>query len=798
MHQKAHLYPALTLPTPSIRFVLVTIPPSVRVTNRCRVGSMRLSIVFLCCLPVYLVHGQSVLWCTDPSNTVLTTCGQACETDQPCVQYAKKATCNEASRNECKSRMTDGSACLYQCLNTAYNTAASKFTVFVKEPKATDHFDSDGAVSSSAFPSATVTSISSSAFSSEVRIIQITGFDSTSVQRGSIKSVDLSKKPFKDAALLETLVLTNLDLSAFPEDLVPKTTLSSLWLENCNLVALPAFLASITGLTELVLSKNKLESLSDGDEYTKALEAVTSLDVSENSLHSFDWNLPQVVSLNLANNALSSFPKVIFTLAKLNTLNLDGNQIKKLTITTAQANFLKRLNDETKLGILSMSGSCGGKAIERRIHDSIVCVDDSSGSNKTTIIAVCVSVALALLLVAGAVFWYRRKKSSLEYLNSPTFATMERAGGRVSRVRSVSGRRSSMAFAVADTPPQPKEPHPIVAKRVDIGLGIPSWDRKEQGGSTACWLQTDKVLHGHSNNSAPVNELPQRRSSLTSRQISPNVVQLPKKDIVFTRRLAKGAFGEVWLAHLQMGFVAIKKLITVDTQSIAGFIAELNLLASFNHPRIIQLIGATWDETFSDLHIVTEYMNCGDLLTVLRQKSPEELTWADDKAFYCLQICEAICYLHSLQPALIHRDIKSRNVLIDSVKGAKLTDFGESRERTFQHTMTAGVGTARWVAPEIILGEDYSELADIYSFGVLLSELDTHMIPYENSDIKEEAMIVQQVAVGKLRPSFSETCPETIKRLAHECLQFDPTLRPPASRLLQALRTSPLLQRAAT
>lgn len=421
----------------------------------------------------------------------------------------------------------------------------------------------------------------------------------------------------------------------------------------------------------------------------------------------------------------------------------------------------------------------------------------SSGSNKTTIIAVCVSLVLTLLLVLGVFFWFRRKKRNLEYLNSPTFATMERAGGRVSRVRSGSGRRSSIAFTVPDTPPQIREPHLAIAKRVDIGLGIPSWDRKDQSGSTARWLQTDKGSHGHTSNSVAINEVPQRRSSLTSRQISPNVVQLSKKDIVFTRRLAKGAFGEVWLAQLEMGFVAVKKLITVDTQSIAGFIAELNLLASFNHPRIIQLIGATWDETFSDLHIVTEYMNCGDLLTVLRQKSPVELTWTDGKALYCLQICEAICYLHSLQPALIHRDIKSRNVLVDSAKGAKLTDFGESRERTFQHTMTAGVGTARWVAPEIILGEDYSELADIYSFGVLLSELDTHMIPYENSDIKEEAMIVQQVAVGKLRPSFSESCPDIIKRLAHECLQFDPTLRPPASRLLQSLLSSPLLQRAA-
>lgn len=66
----------------------------------------------------------------------------------------------------------------------------------------------------------------------------------------------------------------------------------------------------------------------------------------------------------------------------LPTRNLNGNQINKLTITTTQANFLKRLDDDTKLGILSMSGSCGSKATELKIHDSIVCIDDSSGTSR--------------------------------------------------------------------------------------------------------------------------------------------------------------------------------------------------------------------------------------------------------------------------------------------------------------------------------------------------------------------------------------------------------------------------------
>jgi serine/threonine protein kinase len=280
-------------------------------------------------------------------------------------------------------------------------------------------------------------------------------------------------------------------------------------------------------------------------------------------------------------------------------------------------------------------------------------------------------------------------------------------------------------------------------------------------------------------------------------RIGKNVVRIDARDMNYTRSIAKGAFGQVWLAHYNGGLVAVKKMLTNDPANVADFVAELNLLATLNHPRILGLIGACYDDSLSDLQIVMEFMDSGDLLTVLRKHSPTELTWDNGKGTFCVQICEAVYYLHSLATPLIHRDIKSRNILMDSHKGAKLSDFGESRERTFQQTMTAGVGTARWVAPEIILGEDYSELADIYSLGVLLTELDTHKIPYQDMGL-EETTIVQQVAVGKLKPKVSDTCPEVIRRLTHECLQSDPQLRPSAARVLQTLMSSTLARRPTT
>jgi len=149
--------------------------------------------------------------------------------------------------------------------------------------------------------------------------------------------------------------------------------------------------------------------------------------------------------------------------------------------------------------------------------------------------------------------------------------------------------------------------------------------------------------------------------------------------------------------------------------------------------------------------------------------------------------------MHTLNPKLIHRDLKSRNVLIDAQAGAKLSDFGISRNRSYTETMTAGVGTARWIAPEVILGGHYTEFADIYSFGVVLSEIDTCKPPYHdavntNGGKMQDVTILQLVSAGKLTPSLSPECPPSIVQLTQACLAFDPAQRPSAIHISYELR----------
>ncbi|EQC26650.1 TKL protein kinase [Saprolegnia diclina VS20] len=119
--------------------------------------------------------------------------------------------------------------------------------------------------------------------------------------------------------------------------------------------------------------------------------------------------------------------------------------------------------------------------------------------------------------------------------------------------------------------------------------------------------------------------------------------------------------------------------------------------------------------------MVLEWMDRGDLKNVLEKTKPTvaggvsaTFPW-QEKFQTMLAIADGLVYLHSLD--VIHRDLKSRNVLMDSQKGTKLTDFGASREVTTE-TMTIGVGTYRWMAPEILQDNHYTTAADIYSFGM--------------------------------------------------------------------------------
>ncbi|ETV80329.1 TKL protein kinase, variant 1 [Aphanomyces astaci] len=215
-------------------------------------------------------------------------------------------------------------------------------------------------------------------------------------------------------------------------------------------------------------------------------------------------------------------------------------------------------------------------------------------------------------------------------------------------------------------------------------------------------------------------------------------------------------------------------------------IKEIRALSKLSHPNIVAFLGFTYT-TVDNLKCVTEFMDGGNLRTLLNNPK-RELSWRREKLTIALDVASALQYLHSLKPKIMHRNIKAEKVLLTASLSAKLSGFGSAREWSYTQTMTQKVGTIEWSAPELLLNEDYNEKIDIYSFGVLLVELDTRDLPYANAHPDTSNALVTNIITGVVRPTVSPSCPKSISKLVRACLQLDSLLRPSADAIVQVLR----------
>ncbi|KAK1937101.1 putative serine/threonine-protein kinase drkA [Phytophthora citrophthora] len=269
--------------------------------------------------------------------------------------------------------------------------------------------------------------------------------------------------------------------------------------------------------------------------------------------------------------------------------------------------------------------------------------------------------------------------------------------------------------------------------------------------------------------------------------------RIPLDELKLEKVMSKGASGEVWMCQYGGQQVAVKRLLHAKSNKadeVQEFAEEIELNASLNHPNIGRFIGVSWS-SLNNLSMVVEYFPLGDLQHYLKAHG-DLLSWAREKIHMAVGVARALEYLHTRRTPIIHRDLKSRNVLLTRQLEPKVIDFGVSKGR-LDLTMTAGVGTPYWTAPEVMEGKRYTEQADIYSFGVLLSEMDTCKIPFHDiltSEGKKEKpfRILQMVMSGHLRPSFSDDCPSRIRRVGVTCCQHDPARRPNASALVKMLK----------
>ena len=259
-----------------------------------------------------------------------------------------------------------------------------------------------------------------------------------------------------------------------------------------------------------------------------------------------------------------------------------------------------------------------------------------------------------------------------------------------------------------------------------------------------------------------------------------------ESDIVYHERIGRGASGDVYRITFKsdkFGEIeaAAKKIpISKDDNINEKFGREINYLQSLDHESIITYYGHV--VTDESLVIVTEYASNGSLYDYLKRKGrlPPAL-----KIKWAIQAAKGIDYLQKKHVS--HRDIKSPNFLITSDNNLKICDFGIAKDLTSTKTTTSGKGTIKWLAPEAYSFTSSSMLSpksDIFSFGIVLWELETCQEPYPGM---RPERVMWLVGFEKGRPQIPATCPPVLKDLMERCWDGDRNKRPGPEEIVKTL-----------
>ncbi|GLD99708.1 hypothetical protein PINS_up008436 [Pythium insidiosum] len=270
---------------------------------------------------------------------------------------------------------------------------------------------------------------------------------------------------------------------------------------------------------------------------------------------------------------------------------------------------------------------------------------------------------------------------------------------------------------------------------------------------------------------------------------------LPMYALEFGQCVRRNDFEDVIYGRFDDQKVEIKRLLPQhreDVRRVDMLLAEAKMMMGLKHEHIVSLVGVSWTSLI-DVCVVFEFMAGGDLYSALiefaRQQRP--VGFDADKLKIATHIALALTYLHSLDDIVLHRDLKSRNVLLTENFDAKLAGFGCSR-KAVDDMMTSGIGSLLWMAPEVMMGGRYNESVDVYSFGVMLSELDTQAKPFSHvvdpGCNMNMAQVVQDVTTGRLQVQFTRAADPEIVALARSCMAMIPSSRPTAAMVLAQVR----------
>ncbi|KAJ3700841.1 hypothetical protein LUZ61_004546 [Rhynchospora tenuis] len=273
-----------------------------------------------------------------------------------------------------------------------------------------------------------------------------------------------------------------------------------------------------------------------------------------------------------------------------------------------------------------------------------------------------------------------------------------------------------------------------------------------------------------------------------------------------SKELGDGGFGTVYKGKLRDGrIVAVKRLYKNNYKRAEQFVNEVEILSRLHHPNLVTLYGCT-ARTSSELLLVFEFIPNGTIADHLHGTHSSEniLSWPI-RLSIAVETADALAYLHAVEPQIIHRDVKTNNILLDDGFHVKVGDFGLSRlfPLDVTHVSTVPQGTPGYVDPVYHQCYQLTDKSDVYSFGVVLVELISSKPAVDITRSRDEINL-SSLALNKIQrdeldelvdPALGfQSDPEVrqmislVAEVAFRCLQSDRDMRPSMREVLEALR----------